>query len=127
MDLRDLYRPGRKLTWRRLGALIRQLPPESATKTAIRNAMPETDTKQAATSADPSQGQWSQTEMLLALLVDSVRSLQYALIKVNGGKGKPPDPIPRPGVKPKGKRARKPLTQEQAEFLFRHINGPDAE
>lgn len=80
-------------------------------------------------TADPSQGQWSQTEMLLALLVDSVRQLTYTTVRLQaGGKaGKPPEPVPRPGVPPKGKRSRKRLNEEQAEFLFRWINGPDAD
>jgi hypothetical protein len=106
--------------------LIRHLPPESATKTALRNAMDDIETKQMAETADPSKGQWSQTEMLLALLIDTVRQLNHTTIRLQHGKkaGKGPDPIPRPGVKPKTPR-RKTLTSAQRELLFRRIRGED--
>lgn len=109
--------------------LIRHLPPESATKTAIRNATDPGELKQMSETADPSKGQWSQIEMLLALLVDSVRQQTYAMVRLQAGSkaGKAPDPVPRPGIPPKGRRARKTLSPEKAEFLFRWINGPDAE
>lgn len=94
----------------------------------MRNAMGDTEIKQLSETADPSQGQWSQMEMLLAKIDDSVRNLTYATIKMQGGKpGKPPEPNPRPGVKAKGKRARKQLSPQEAEFMYRLINGPDAE
>ncbi|SET48153.1 hypothetical protein [Nonomuraea wenchangensis] len=105
--------------------LIRGLPPESATKTALRNQMGDSELSQASKSADPSQGQWSQAEMLLASLIDSVRWLVHVTVIANGGKGrsKPPDPVPRPGVKPKGGKSRKPLTLQQQEAVLARIRG----
>lgn len=115
------------MTWRLLGNLIRHLPPESATKTALRNKMSDAELAQAAKGGDPSQGQWSQQEMLLASLIDSVRWLLHATVVANGGKGKskPPEPVPRPGVKPKGKKSRRSLTPQQQEAVFRRIHGAD--
>lgn len=117
------------MTWRLLGNLIRHLPPESATKTALRNKMSDPEMKQATTTADPSKGQWSQQEMLLASLIDTVRWLLHATVVANGGKGRsrPPEPVPRPGVKPKGKEGRRALTAEQREAVFRRINGADVD
>lgn len=130
-DLRDLWRPGggrAKLTWRLVGNLIRHLPPESATKTALRNKMPEAEIKQAAKAGDPSQGQWSQLEMLVASLIDSVRWLAHITLAVNGSKkSKAPEPIPRPGVKAKGGKKRRELTPQQRDAVWRRINGGDLE
>lgn len=124
-DLRDLWRPGggdSKMTWRLLGNLIRHLPPESATKTALRNQMSDAEIKNAASDADPSQGQWSHQEMLIASLVDAVRINTFALRRLNGDKKAPaPDPVPRPGVKPKGQKRR--LTPEQTAAVLRRIRG----
>jgi hypothetical protein len=124
VDLRDLWRPGRRLTWRRLGVMVRHLPPESATKTALRNGMTEAEYRQASQGGDPSQGQWSHTDMLLASLIDAVRRTEYVMIRVNGGKGKPPEPFPRPGA---SSRPRRRISEKQAEFLYRWINGPDSD
>lgn len=126
-DLRDLWRPGggeARLTWRLVANLIRHLPPESATKTALRNKMSDAEIKQAAKSGDPSQGQWSQLEMLIALLIDSVREVGHITAAAAGSKkSKSPDPVPRPGVKPKGKAPRRQLTPEQQEAVWARING----
>ena len=115
------------MTWRLLGNLVRHLPPESATKTALRNRMGDAEMATASKTADPSKGQWSQTEMLIASLIDAVRWLVHITVVANGGKGKskPPEPIPRPGVKPKGKKTRRQLTPQQQEAVFRRINGGD--
>jgi hypothetical protein len=61
-------------------------------------------------------------EMLTAALIDEIRALQYAYVSAHS-KGKPeaPEPIARPGIA--SKRRRRKLTPEQAERLFRHING----
>jgi hypothetical protein len=123
LDYRDVFRPGggaSRLTWRRLGVLIRRLPPESATMTALRVAHPDSVTED---GPDPAEGQWSQTEMLLAALVDSVRILQWTYVSAHVDKGQRPErpqPIPRPGIE---RKKRKRLSDAQAEFLFRHING----
>lgn len=111
------------MTWRLLGNLIRHLPPESATKTALRNKMGDAEIKQAAKTADPSEGQWSQTEMLLASLIDAVKWLLHVTLVAHGGKSKKPEPVPRPGVKAKGKKSRPALTAAQAEAVFRRIHG----
>jgi hypothetical protein len=125
-----VFRPGggaSRLTWRKLGVRLRNLPPESRFKTALRNATPEGELKRRSEAADPAQGQWSHEEMLLALIVDVLREVRYVLLKANGSKNaKQPEPLPRPGVKSK-KRKRQPLSLDQAEFLYRWINGPDAE
>lgn len=110
------------MTWRLLGVLIRNLPPESATKTAMRNAMGGAEIEQASKRADPSQGQWSHLEMLIASQGDTLRWIAYILAAANGGKPKKPEPTPRPGVKAKGKKRRE-LTPEQQEAVFRRING----
>lgn len=74
---------------------------------------------------DPAEGRWSQLEMLVATLVDEMRNLRYVYTTVHAGKGTkstPPDPIPRPGVERKKPR-RSALSDAQADFLWRHING----
>lgn len=123
-DLRDLWRPGggdARLTWRLVGNLIRHLPPESATKTALRNKMTAAEMQQASKTADPSQGQWSQVEMLIASGNDMLRWIAYILSAANGGKPKKPEPTPRPGVT-KAKKRRE-LTPQQREAVWRRING----
>lgn len=106
------------MSWRKLRVLLVHLPAESATMSAIRRASPvppEGD-------VDPDAGRWSQSEMLLAELVDEVRRNSYYLLMINGGKRlKPPKPVPRPGVKVAGK-PRRPSAAGN-ELLFNLING----
>jgi hypothetical protein len=108
------------MSFRKLRVLIQGLPPESATMTALRNANPG----DLSTDVDATQGQWSQDNMLRALLIDEVRILRWVFQSVNSEKGKAPEqpaPLPRPGVS--GEKARPRLSTAQTEFLFRHING----
>ena len=86
--------------------LINALPPESMTLTELRNAAQD-DPDAEAPPSDPSAGRWSSPEMLLALLVDEVRLLRWTMIAANAGStaaGTPPDPVGRPGAKPRKKR-----------------------
>jgi hypothetical protein len=99
VDLRDLWRPGGRLTWRRLGVLVRHLPPESATLTALRVATPADVLAEQARDADPARGQWSQDQMLAAAQLDVLRLILHVQLVANGAKtGKPPTPTPRPGI-----------------------------
>lgn len=102
--------------------LIEHLPSESATMTALRNANPASVSED---GPDPADGPWSQLEMLAATLVDEMRYLRYVYTAANAGKGRkpsPPEPVRRPGVEKK--TARKPrMSADQADFLWRHING----
>lgn len=112
------------MTWRLLGNLIRHLPPESATKTALRNRMSDAEIKAASEDADPSQGHWSHLEMLTASLVDAVRINTFVMRRLQGDKkAQPPDPVPRPGVKPKDRKRRRRLTPEQTAAVLRRIRG----
>lgn len=44
---------------------------------------------------------WGLSESLMALLVDEIRVLRWEFERVHfKGKTKPPEPLPRPGVKP---------------------------
>jgi hypothetical protein len=96
----DAWRPGSALTARKLNVLIGQLPPESATMTALRVATPEAAEKVAA-GLDPAKAPWSQMEMLLASLIDAVRRVEwmYASVHAKSSPPRAPDPIIRPGVK----------------------------
>lgn len=113
------------MSWRRLRVLIQQLPPESATWTALRNAMPEEDLAEQADKGEPEKGRWSQLEQLTAALLDATRRVEYVLICANTSKKAqrptPPEPIRRPGAKPPRPKAK--LTEASADRLFQLING----
>ncbi|WP_327308004.1 hypothetical protein OG730_35035 [Streptomyces sp. NBC_01298] len=113
------------MTARRLRVLIQGLPPESATLTALRNAMPEEELDQQAEQGEPEKGRWSQSELLLASAIDALRRVEYVLICANSdSKAKrpsPPEPLPRPGAKPR--KAKTELTENSANRLFELING----
>lgn len=120
-----MFRPGggdSRLTWRRFNGLLRHLPPESATMTALRNANPDSVGED---GPDPAEGRWSQVEILLASAVDELRYLRHDYQSANTGKGrrrpKEPEPIRRPGLDRKRRKPR--FSDAQADFLWRHING----
>ena len=99
------------MSFRRLGVLLRHLPPESATNTAIRSSLTE---EQLASLPEPEgHGPWSSDMHLLASIADGVQILAWQQSQIHGGsKAKPPDPIPRPGIK-----ATNRLTAEQRALL----------
>lgn len=79
VDLLDLYRG--VLSVRRLGVLVRGLPPQSAT---VQAAEPDT--------------RWSLTDHLLAAVVDELRLGNWLQSKDGHANRNRPQPIPRPGV-----------------------------
>jgi hypothetical protein len=92
IDLRDLWRGD--LTWRRLAVLVAALPPESATKTAVREAL--SPAQRATLPQRQGHGPWSHSELLLAAIVDRLALLLWQ----NAGKASAPKPapVPRPGI-----------------------------
>jgi len=117
-----------EMTSRRLRVLIERLPAESATMTALRNAMTAEEYEEQAQKGEPEKGRWSQAEQLLAGISDALRDLQYITVIASGdGKGKKPkrpQPMRRPGVG--GAKPREALTDAHADFLFKMINGDGA-
>lgn len=107
------------LTWRRLGVLVRHLPSESATKTALRNEAPDEDLQDAVEDVDREYGQWSQTDMLLAELIDVARWLQWSKTEAAEKQQPPPGPFPRPGV------ARKPKVNARIVSLLEYVRSHD--
>lgn len=93
------------LDWRRLKAVVRYLPPTSALHRSMYGA----------------QAEWGVTEHLLASAVDALRGANW---QRSGGKGKRPEPIPRPGDEDKRKKrygtASIPL--EEAKAFFDRVN-----
>lgn len=80
------------LTARRLIVLLKHLPADSATQEAL---------------ADDLTRGWTEERQLLATVVDELRLLQYQRALIAGAKNvRPPDPIPRPGVRVKTTRAK---------------------
>ncbi|MGW4223041.1 hypothetical protein ACWEG1_06240 [Streptomyces bauhiniae] len=114
------------MTPRRLRVLIQRLPPESATWTAIRNAMSDEELAAQSEKGEPEKGRWSQQEQLLAALVDATRRVEYVLICANTDKKaqrpRAPEPVPRPGSK--AARPKPVMTDEQANHLFNLMNAP---
>jgi len=113
------------MSWRRLRVLIQHLPPESATWTALRNAMSDEDLAEQADKGEPEKGRWSQQEQLLAVVADRVAEVAFVLRSVNtdpkAKKPRQPDPIRRPGAKPH--RPKTQMSDAQANRLFTLING----
>jgi hypothetical protein len=73
--------PSGRLSWRRLGVLVRQLPQESATWRSI----------------DPEAAMWTLDAHLAALQVDAVHVGNWQRAGKKGARR--PKPVPRPGVK----------------------------
>lgn len=99
---------------RKVSHYISHLPMESATVTAMRKALDESGVE-LESNGEPGGGPWSMVEMLLATVVDELRSLRYTTVQVNSDKpvGSAPEPIPRPGTVKK----RRKLTRERAAVL----------
>jgi hypothetical protein len=124
LDLRDLWRPGggaSKLTYRLIRVLIDGLPPESLTKTAIRDTLTSEDFEDA--PEPDGWGAWSKTDELLAVLVDQVGWLTYSTYAAQGGKPHEPTPIRRPGVGLSGaqKRALKAELEYRQRVTAAHV------
>lgn len=100
IDLADLWRDTDRLTWRKLGVLIKFLPSESAYITAVRDSMTKEELD--AIPESDNYGPWSRAETLLAAIVDLLNHLQWQNQMINKGKNSPspkhPDPVRRPGV-----------------------------
>lgn len=112
IDVLDVYRG--RLSLRRLRILIQHLPPESATKAAIRNATPE---DAPAGEYRPDLAPWSGTEMLLAAILDAVRTQTSVAVAAAGGKPAEVKPTPRPGIPPEKSSGPKRLTDEERRAL----------
>ncbi len=100
VDLRDLWRG--RLTWRRLLALIRGLPADSALARA---------------QAGPDAA-WGLTEHLLARLVDEIAWLTWLTANRDlkpGKRSRMPEPVPRPGV---ARKQRQEMTDVMANRLL---------
>lgn len=112
------------MTARRLRVLIQHLPPESATWTALRNAMSDEELAQQADKGEPEKGRWSQLEQLMAANLDATRRVEYVLICANSDKSKrprQPEPTRRPGAK--APRPKQQMSDAQANHLFALLNG----
>lgn len=87
--------------------LVARLPAESHTRTEI----------------DPNRG-WTPVEHLLAGIFDVLRVLSWQM----GGKGKPPEPLERPGVERKGTHhGGKPRTIEEMRALLPGVEKANGE
>jgi hypothetical protein len=113
------------MSWRRLRILIQHLPPESATWTALRNTMDPDELAEQGEKGEPEKARWSQLEQLVAVVADRVAHMEWALWTVNIEKKSqrpdPPEPIRRPGAKPR--RAKAKLTEKSADTLLKLIQG----
>lgn len=93
--------------------------------TALRNAMSDEELAEQAEKGEPEKGRWSQTEQLLAVLADRMARVEYVLTCAHTEKKKdrpdPPEPMRRPGAKPRKPKPK--LTEGSAETLFQLING----
>jgi len=104
---------------------IEHLPPESHTMTALRNDLTPEQLAAQADKGEPEKGRWSQQEQLLAMVADRIARLEWVLLCVNIDKKSkrpdPPEPIRRPGARPRRAKAR--LNESSANRLFQLIQG----
>lgn len=126
VDLRDLWRPGggrSRMTWRHLAALWDVLPGSCVTKTQLRDALGDERLAELAGEPPPGHGPWTHEALLLAGVIDAVRTLTWRFEQANFTDGKKipaPEPLRRPGVA--GRKRRKLTTQGLAylQYLREH-------
>lgn len=102
---------------RRLRVLIENLPPESATKTAIRNEVGVEIVEESGGEHRPDLGQWSALEMLLAAIKDELMLNRLVAIAAAGGKPGEFVPTPRPGIPPRSAQRAGRMTDEMRRAL----------
>lgn len=121
-DLRDLWRPrggASGLTWRKLATLFDWLPGESATKTAIRDAIDDDTLAELSRREPVGYGTWSHDTLRLAALEDAINRLTAVTVWLAGDRKQPPklpDPVRRPGV-----ARRRPRITEADRCYLRHL------
>ena len=127
LDFVDLYRPGSSLTWRKLLVLLKNLPPESAVNTAMRNTMTERELSR--TESNPGEGRWSNVETLLATAIDEIRNLTWAYVSAHSNKNVPRPPlVRRPGVSAgKPPRVESKMSLEDLQRMDPRLAGLSAE
>lgn len=96
VDLLDLWR--NRLSYRRLAVLIRHLPADSWTQTALRDATEHELVEVPDDGAPRKFGPWALEHYQLADVADEIAALRYVLIKAHGGDAPEPHPRPRPGL-----------------------------
>lgn len=93
LDIGDVLVPGSGLTARRALALIRQLPPESATVASLRGG--------------PEFRGWGPDRYLTARLIEATEGLFHAFVSANSKKKpKAPDRVDRPDFNAEKRRGR---------------------
>ena len=104
------------MSYRRLWVLVRHLPPESWTQTALRDeSFDEALDALVAPEAEQRHGPWALANYQLARLTDEVAWLRYTVARTSPGNDKYPEPqpTPRPGL-----RRREPGGLSEAAVLY---------
>lgn len=91
--MRDVFNG--RMSWRRLGVVLRGLPVESEYKTALRNV---TDLSALPEPEPGVYGPWPQTDLLIAQGLDMLNQWMWANSDPEKRPASPPPPWPRPGV-----------------------------
>lgn len=91
------------MTYRRVRVLIDRLPPESATKTAMRDSLSDAQLaaymdEHAEDADEGGHGPLSRSDMVLFDIHDQLKWLEYAVYAAQGAKPTQPKPRPRPGL-----------------------------
>lgn len=85
------------MSWRRFGVVLWHLPAESEFKTALRDSV---DVDWDDLPEPQGDGVWSRTDLLLAKAADQIAFLRW---EQSDRSMPPPEPTPRPGVRPASK------------------------
>lgn len=99
VELMDLWRG--RLSFRRLALLIRYLPSESWTQTALRDERHAELVELTGPASDEPQkfGPWALENYQLAQLRDEIAGLRFVVARTAGNENYPePKPTPRPGL-----------------------------
>lgn len=93
--------------------------------TAMRNALSDEEYAAQADKGEPEKGRWSQQEQLLAAVFDRLGAVHHVLVCANtdskSKRPKAPEPMRRPGSR--GVQPKQKISDEQADTIFRLING----
>lgn len=114
------------LSWRRFGVLVQQLPPESATATALRleDSQLPPGARPQLPPPNPEAEQWSRLEHLVASVRDELLTLRWLYGSVHSDKKLPwkPEPLARPGIAAAKKAALPSAVPEDVSALAAYLS-----